>query len=188
LYQALTATLVLAICVGVGDSVNRFLFSQGVLLPGFLSSMLVGIVITNGADLLRLRLDLLPIERMGEVSLNVFLAMSLMSIQLWTLAEAAVLVVSVLMAQMLVISLFVVFIVFRVMGRDYDACIMSAGFLGLGLGATPVAIANMDAVTEKYGPSPKAFLVVPLIGAFFVDLLNVVTIKFYIGVITSWLV
>ena len=93
----------------------------------------------------------------------------------------------VLMAQMIVITLFAVVIVFRVMGRTYDACVMSAGFLGPGLAATPVAIANMDAVTERFGPSPQAFLVIPLVGAFFVDILNAATIKFFIGAITRWL-
>ncbi|MGI9292306.1 MAG: sodium/glutamate symporter, partial [Gammaproteobacteria bacterium] len=73
------------------------------------------------------------------------------------------------------------------MGRDYDAVVISSGFVGLGLGATPVAIANMDSVTQKFGPSPKAFLIVPLVGAFFIDLMNATVIKFFIGIIDSWL-
>jgi ESS family glutamate:Na+ symporter len=92
------------------------------------------------------------------------------------------------MAQMLVITLFAVFVVFRVMGRDYDACVISAGFVGMGLGATPVAIANMDAVTSRFGPSPKAFLVVPLVGAFFIDIMNALVIKGFIGVLSRWFV
>ena len=92
-----------------------------------------------------------------------------------------------LMAQVLAITFFAVFIVFRVMGRDYDAAVITSGFVGLGLGATPVAIANMDAVTTRFGPSTKAFLVVPLVGAFFIDILNAATIKFFIGVISRWL-
>jgi ESS family glutamate:Na+ symporter len=184
LYDILTAILVLAVCVALGDSVNRFLFSKGVLLPGFLTAMAVGIAITNLSDVFRFRLQAKTIETMGEVSLNIFLAMSLMSMQLWTLAVAFGPILVVLMAQMLVITLLVVFVVFRVMGRDYDAGVISAGFVGMGLGATPVAIANMDAVTTRYGPSPKAFLVVPLVGAFFIDILNAVTIKSFIGVLT----
>ena len=78
----------------------------------------------------------------------------------------------------------VVFLVFRAMGRDYDASVISAGFVGLGLGATPVAIANMDAVTRRFGPSPKAFLVVPLVGAFFIDILNALIIKLFVGFMT----
>jgi ESS family glutamate:Na+ symporter len=72
------------------------------------------------------------------------------------------------------------------MGRDYDASVIAAGFAGLGLGATPIAIANMDAITRRFGPSQKAFLVVPLVGAFFIDILNAITIKFFIGMITRW--
>ena len=176
--------LVLAVCVALGDSVNRFLFERGVLLPGFLTAMFVGIVITNLSDVLRFEIHPVTIEKFGEVALNVFLAMSLMSMQLWSLATAVGPILVVLMAQMLVITALVVFVVFRVMGRDYDACVISGGFVGLGLGATPVAIANMDAVTTRFGPSPKAFLVVPLVGAFFIDILNALVIKFFIGFMT----
>ena len=188
LFNILTAILVLAVCVGLGDSVNRYLFDRGVLLPGFLTSMAVGIVITNLSDVMKLRIHPVTIEKFGEVALNVFLAMSLMSMQLWTLATALGPIMLVLMAQVLVMTLFAIFVVFRIMGRDYDACVMSAGFVGLGLGATPVAIANMDAVTRSFGPSTKAFLVVPLVGAFFIDIMNAVTIKAFIGLITKFLV
>ncbi len=188
LFNILTAILVLAICVAVGDSVNRFLFARGVLLPGFLTAMFVGIVITNLSDILRFEIHPKTLDKIGEVSLNIFLAMSLMSLKLWTLASAAGPILIVLILQMLVTTLFVMFVVFRVMGRDYDASVISAGFVGLGLGATPVAIANMDAVTRQFGPSQKAFLIVPLVGAFFIDILNAVTIKFFIGVITRWLI
>ena len=183
LYNILTAILVLAICVALGDSVNRFLFEQGVLLPGFLTAMAVGIAISNLPSVFTFEIHPGTIDKFGEVALNVFLAMSLMSMQLWSLATAVVPILVVLMAQMLVITLVVVFVVFRAMGRDYDACVISAGFVGLGLGATPVAIANMDAVTSRFGPSPKAFLVVPLVGAFFIDILNALVIKFFIGLL-----
>jgi ESS family glutamate:Na+ symporter len=184
LFSILTAVLVLTVCVALGDSVNRFLFEKDVLLPGFLTAMFVGIVITNLSDSLRFEIHPVTIDKFGEVALNLFLAMSLMSMQLWSLATAVGPILLVLMAQMLVITLVVVFVVFRAMGRDYDACIISAGFVGLGLGATPVAIANMDAVTTRFGPSPKAFLVVPLVGAFFVDILNALIIKLFIGFMT----
>ncbi len=181
LFNILTAILMLAICIAVGDSVNRFLFAEGVLLPGFLTAMFVGIVIANLSDAFEFEIHPLTIDKFGEVALNVFLAMSLMSMQLWTLATAFAPILMGLLAQMLVITFVAVFIVFRVMGRDYDAGVISAGFVGLGLGATPVAIANMHAVTSRFGPSPKAFLVVPLVGAFFVDILNALVIKMFIG-------
>ena len=183
LFNILTVILILAVCVAFGDSVNRFLFDRGVLLPGFLTSMFVGIVITNASDMVNFKIHPVTIEKFGEVSLNIFLAMSLMSMQLWTLATAFLPILVVLAAQMLLITAVVVFVVFRVMGRDYDAAVISTGFVGLGLGATPVAIANMDAITTRFGPSAKAFLVVPLVGAFFIDILNALVIKFFIGIL-----
>jgi len=179
--SALGTLLLLALCVEVGDLVNRFLFSNDVLLPGFLSAMIVGIVITNAADLFRVKLSDVAIERSGELSLHLFLSMSLMSMQLWTLVNAIGPIMIILAAQTLLMTFFAIWIVFRVMGRDYDASVIAAGFAGLGLGATPVGIANMSAITSKYGPSAKAFLVIPLIGAFFIDLTNALVIKFFIG-------
>ena len=179
--SVLGTLLLLALCVEVGDLVNRFLFSKDVLLPGFLSAMLVGIVITNAADLFRVKLSDVAIERSGELSLHLFLSMSLMSMQLWTLAQAIGPIMIVLATQTLLMTFFAIWVVFRVMGRDYDASVIAAGFAGLGLGATPVGIANMSAITSKYGPSAKAFLVVPLIGAFFIDLTNALVIKFFVG-------
>ncbi len=183
LTNILTSILVLTICVALGDSVNRFLFDRGVLLPGFLTAMFVGIAITNLADIFAFEIHPRAIDKFGEVALNIFLTMSLMSMQLWTLVTAFGPILFVLMAQMLLITAVAVWIVFNLMGRDYDAGVISAGFVGLGLGATPVAIANMDAVTRRFGPSTKAFLVVPLVGAFFIDLLNAVAIKFFIGLL-----
>ena len=102
--------------------------------------------------------------------------------QLWVLAGSIGKILIVLFAQMAVITFVAVWIVFRVMGRNYDAAVIAAGFTGLGMGATPVGIANMNAVTSKYGPSPKAFLVIPLVGAFFLDLVNALVIKTFLAI------
>jgi len=149
--------------------------------------MFVGIIITNLTDVFKLQLYSAAVDRMSDLSLNIFLSMSLMSMHLWVLAGGAVGVMVALFAQMLVIVFFVSLVVFRVMGRDYDAAVISSGFVGLGLGATPVAIANMTALTSRFGASVKAFLVIPLVGAFFIDILNAAVIKFYINVISKWL-
>jgi len=186
LKHILAGILVLALCVEVGHAVNHYLFSEGVVLPGFLTSMLVGIVITNLADVMSWHLNEVTINKFGEISLNLFLSMSLMSMQLWALGGAFFQITLILIFQMLVMTVFTIFIVFRVMGKDYDAAVIASGFAGLGLGATPVAIANMSAVTSRFGPSTKAYLIVPLVGAFFIDILNAVTIKFFIGVISKW--
>jgi ESS family glutamate:Na+ symporter len=179
--RAMSAMLVIAICLSFGEVVNRWLFSNNVKLPGFLTAMLVGIAITNLTDKFRRPLHGSDYEGVGEVSLQLFLAMSLMSMDLSSLAGAFGTIFVVLCVQMAVITVFTVFVVFRVMGKDYDAAVIAGGFCGLGMGATPVAIANMSAITRKYGPSFKAFLVIPLVGAFFIDLLNALVIKFLVG-------
>lgn len=181
LSTTLGTLMIIAACVEAGDLVNQFLFSRGVTLPGFLTAMLIGIIITNSADALKIELDTVSQERAAELSLQLFLAISLMSMQLWVLAGAVGKILLVLFVQMIVITLISVWIVFRVMGRDYDAAVIAAGFAGLGMGATPVGIANMNAITSKYGPSPKAFLIVPLVGAFFLDLVNALVIKTFIA-------
>ncbi|MBW2727031.1 MAG: sodium/glutamate symporter [Deltaproteobacteria bacterium] len=161
--ETLGTVFALALCASLGDIVNRALFSGGVVLPGFLTAMGVGI------------------DRVSQISLPLFLAMSLMGMQLWVIANAAGAILLVLTVQVVVMTGFAVLVVFRTMGRDYDAAVIAAGFVGLGLGATPVGIANMEAVTKKYGPSAKAFLIVPLVGAFFIDVVNATVIKFFAG-------
>jgi ESS family glutamate:Na+ symporter len=188
LYTVLISLLMLALCVSLGDIVNRALVEHDVRLPGFLTAMFVGILITNIADTLKRPLEPAVVDKFGNVALNIFLAMSMMAIQLWTLSGAATVMMVVLILQVLLMTMFAIWVVFRVMGRDYDAVVIAAGFAGLGLGATPVAIANMNAVTSNYGPSTKAFLVVPLVGAFFIDILNAGTINFFIRIIQNHLV
>lgn len=179
--RILTTIFILAVCISAGDIVNKVFFERGVKLPGFLTAMMVGIIITNVADALKKEVRQRDFDKVGEVALQLFLAMSLMSMDLNALADAMGAVLVVLFIQVIVITLFAVFIIFRIMGKTYDAAVICSGFTGLGLGATPVAIANMSAITSKYGPSFKAFLVVPLVGAFFIDLLNAVVIKLFIG-------
>ena len=176
--RTLTTVFILAVCISLGDLVNQFFVEEGVKLPGFLTSMMVGIGITNFADVFKKNIRQSDFDKVGEIALQLFLAMSLMSMDLNALADGVSIVFLVLIIQVLVITFFAVFIIFRIMGKNYDAAVICAGFTGLGLGATPVAIANMNAITRKYGPSFKAFLVVPLVGAFFVDLFNAAIIKF----------
>ena len=181
IWSVLATLLMLSICVEAGDLVNRSLSTGGLELPGFLTAMLVGIVITNGADLAGRELHRPTISAAGELSLQLFLGMSLMSMQLWVLADAATAILAAVMLQALLITLVSIYVVFRVTGRSYDSAVMASGFAGLGLGATPVAIANMNALTDRYGPSPRAFLVIPLIGAFFIDVLNALVIKLFLA-------
>jgi ESS family glutamate:Na+ symporter len=178
--QVLRTLLLLAICVGAGSELNQLLGARGIVVPGFLTSMAVGIFLTNAADALGRKLDEQVLDLFGDVSLHLFLAMSLMSIQLSQLAGQLGSIVLIVAAQAVLIAAFSIFVIFRVAGRDYDAAVIAGGFSGLGLGATPVGIANMNAVTSRFGPSPKAFLVIPLIGAFLLDILNAAVIQGYI--------
>lgn len=171
----------IALCIGVGDSVNRYLFGHNIKLPGFLTAMMVGIVIANLTGPAKYTLSSKAIALVSGISLQLFFTMSLMSMDFLSLVNSASFLLVMIIAQSLAITLFTVYVIFRIMGKDYDAAVISSGFLGLGLGATPVAIANMDAITRKFGHSHKAFLVVPLVGAFFVDIVNVLVIKFFIG-------
>ncbi len=171
---------------GLGIGINELLTWIGLSLPSFVTALFAGIIVTNLIPVFFKKFDWQPekskaLAMASDLSLGLFLAMSLMSLQLWTLTDLAGPLLLIVMAQLIVISLFVIIVVFRVMGKDYDAAVISAGYAGLALGATPTAIANMTAVTKKFGGSPKAFIVVPLVGAFFIDLSNALIIKFLLS-------
>lgn len=177
----LKTVLIIAVCIQVGDLVNRFLFNTGMLLPGFLTAMLMAISITNAAELFKFKISERAVSVANNLSLQIFLVMSLISMQFAALSGGVLLAVIVMCIQVTVITLFTMWVLFRVMGRDYDAAVMASGFAGLGLGATPVAIGNMNAITNRFGPSPKAFLVVPLVGAFFIDIANALILKIFLA-------
>jgi ESS family glutamate:Na+ symporter len=179
--QVIRTILFLAVCVWIGGELNGLLRQRGTVLPGFLTAMFTGILFTNLADARKRPLDAGVVDLLGNVSLHLFLAMSLMSMQLTQLAGAFGGVVLVLAAQVALAVFFAIHVVFRFCGRDYDAAVIAAGYAGLGLGATPVGVANMNAVTSRFGPCPKAFLVVPLVGAFLLDIVNAFVIQTYIG-------
>ena len=181
LESAYSLLFVLAVCLSFGELVNRWLFNNDIKLPGFLTAMMIGIAITNFADGRNKPLPVEQYDSVGTLALQLFLAMSLMSMDLTSIAGSFGLIFVVLNVQAIVLTIFAVLVIFRVMGKDYDAAVIVGGFCGLGMGATPVAMANMSAVTQKYGPSFKAFLVIPLVGAFFIDLLNALVIKFFLG-------
>ncbi len=178
----LDSIFVLAICIAAGAAVNHWYDQRSEMpLPGFLTAMFVGIVLTNGLDFFKIELHKPSISLCSDVSLQLFLAMSLMSLQLWTLGSAFGPLVVILFVQISVMGAFSLYVVFPAMARDYDAAVIAAGFSGLGLGATPVGIANMHAVTEKFGASQKAFMIVPLVGAFFLDIANAAIIQVFLA-------
>ena len=187
-FGVLNAFLVIAIALGLGIQLDELTEYFGLKLPGFVTCLFAGILLTNTVPFIFKKVmwptGTPSLALISDLSLGLFLSMSLMSLQLWTLIDLAGPIILLLVFQVVVIVLFVTLVVFRLMGKDYDAAVMSAGYAGLGLGATPTAIANMTAVTKKFGASPKAFIIVPLVGAFFVDIANAFIIKFLLGLIS----
>ena len=172
----------IAVSLLVGSLLNGLLKDTAFELPTFVCVLFVGVVLRNGLSALGLyQVFEREVSVLGNVSLSLFLAIALMSLKLWDLAALALPIFIILAAQTLVMALFAMFVTFRVMGGNYDAAVLAAGHCGFGLGATPTAIANMQAVTQRYGPSQTAFLVVPMVGAFFIDIVNVIVIKLYLA-------
>lgn len=177
----LRATLLIAICFGLGASVYDWIAGRGIRVPAFLTAMFLGIVITNTMDALHIKFDKRPVQFIGDISLQLFLGMSLISLPLLSLQGALGGIALVMVMQAILISAFTILLVFPLLGRNYDAACISAGFIGMGVGATPVGIANMNAITSRFGPSPKAYLVIPLLGAFFIDIANATLVQLLLG-------
>jgi len=185
--RMLRAIFVVSSTAGIGLSLDFVLDGIGVQLPSFVSCLFVGILVTNIVPAMFPKVKMPRPEHsrslalISDLSLGLFLAISLMSLQLWTLADLGFGIVLMLIAQVAFVLLWGGLVVFRAMGKNYDAAVMLSGYVGLALGATPTAIANMTAVTKLYGPSPKAFIIVPLVGAFFIDIANAIIIQLYVG-------
>ncbi|WP_024519222.1 sodium/glutamate symporter [Bradyrhizobium sp. Tv2a-2] len=179
------ALLMVNIAVILGYLAHKPITELGVKLPLFVPCLIMGIVLSNTIPLIFPKLPW-PARKpsltlISDYALSAFLAISLMSMQLWTLAEIAGPLLIVVAVQAIVAVAFIVMVLFPLLGRDYQAAVLSAGFTGLTLGATPTAIASMTAVTEHYGPSPNAFIILPLVSAFFVDIINVIAIKLFLA-------
>ena len=184
----LTALLAINLCILTGRFLNSGIESAGLKLPLFVPCLLVGILFSNLLPERRSQKAVFhwpkrsaALDLIGELSLGIFLAMSLMSLQLWNIVGLALPLLLILLVQFLFAVVVNVALVFPLMGRNYDATVVSAGFGGISLGSTPTAMANMKAVTQQYGPSTRAFLIVPLVSAFFLDLVNAVLIPVFMG-------
>jgi len=176
---------VLHLVIIIGLALHDLILMTGLRLPSFVPCMLVAIVTGNLLPVLLPRLPPVPrspaLSLMTDFALGSFLAMSLMAMQLWTLAGMGLLVAVSLALQTMLALAFVFLLLFRIMGRDYFAAVLAAGYAGFAVGATPTAIANMNAVTKRHGPSPLAFVILPLITAFFVDLANAAVIQLFLA-------
>lgn len=163
----------LLLAMGLGTYVSQFFTDIGLVFPGYIGGMIVAAIIRNLAEITEwYDTQQEECEVLGGMCLNIFLSCALMSLKLWQLTALAVPLMATLLVQVAIIGLFAYFAIFRVMGKDYEAAVMAAGTCGFGLGATPNAIANMNAMCERYGSAHTAYFVIPLIGAFVVDFLN----------------
>ena len=183
--RSLIETITMMVCCLL---IGQFLDIQtkGTLieLPTFVWCLFTGVVIRNLlTHIFKFNVADSAIDVLGNVGLSLFLAIALMSLKLWQLAGLALPVVAILAIQVVLMAAFAIYLTYRIMGRDYDAVVLSAGHCGFGLGATPTAVANMQAITSRFGPSHKAFLIVPMVGAFFIDLVNAAVLKVFMEVV-----
>lgn len=173
------------VAMGLGTLVSKFFTSVGLTFPGYIGSMLVAAVIRNISDHSHGSL-LVPMQELGtvgDVSLNIFLSLAMMSLRIWELFDIAGPLFIIAVAQTIFMALYTTFVVFNAMGKDYDAAVEVSAVCGFGMGATPNAMANMSAITSNYGPAPRAFFAVPLVGAMFIDFCNSGILMVFINLI-----
>ena len=176
--NAITTLGLFAACLAFAEFMTGVAKGTMFELPTFVWALAGGVILRNVLEsIFKVNIFDRAIDVFGNASLSLYLAMALLSLKLWQLADLAGPLMVILGAQALTMALYAAFVTFRIMGKNYDAAVLAAGHCGFGMGATPTAVANMQAITNMYGPSYKAFLIVPLCGAFFVDLINVAVIQ-----------
>ncbi len=182
--QVLKAFSMLFLAAGLGSVISSLIQKTGLTFPSYIGAMLAAALLRNMSDVTK-KFSIMEdiIEILGNVSLSLFLSMALMSLKLWELAELAGPMVVMLFAQTALMAFLAYFMVFRIMGSDYEAAVMSSAACGFGMGATPNAIANMQAISNIYGPAPKAFFIVPLVGSLFIDFINGMTLTLFINIL-----
>ena len=184
------AAILLIVAAGLGtllttafNSVQFDFFGTTIkfTFPTYIGSMVIAAIIRNFCDAKNIIMPSKALDTWGNVSLSIFLAIALMSVSLWQLAEVAGPMIAMLIAQTIMMYFFARFVVYNIMGHDYEAAVMTAAFCGFGMGATPNAMANMQAVTKRFGPAPQAFFVVPLVGSLFIDFFNGIIITVFMN-------
>lgn len=174
------AVIFVSIAIGVILKNELLKLWQKLILPAYVTSMLIAGIYRNTIGRKgTFKVNERCANLLGDIGLNMFLAMALTNLKLWQLAEVAGPMIIILLVQTLIIVLYTTFVTFNIMGRDYDAAVLSAGMCGFGMGATANGVANMSSVVEKYGPAPKAFFILPIVGAFLIDLTNTFAITFF---------
>lgn len=182
MYAAAVFQLILA--VGLGTIISELLTKTGLTFPIYIGVMIVAAIVRNVGEYSgKFDIYMGEINNLGGICLSLFLGIAMITLKLWQLAELALPLMILLGAQLLLIFLYTYFVVFRVMGKDYDAAVLAAGTCGFGMGATPNAMANMQVLCDRYAPSVKAYLLVPLIGSLFADFINSLVITLFINII-----
>jgi len=165
------AAIYIVIAVGLGTIVAALL-GKLITLPGYIGAMIVGAIIRNVQESRGVKMPMGEMGALGNICLSIFLGLAMINLKLWQLVSLALPMIVILLIQTVIMYFYASFVVFNVMGRDYDAATISSGFCGFGMGATPNAMANMQAITNQYGPAPVAFMIVPLVGSLFIDFFN----------------
>lgn len=178
----LNAALCLALAIGAGTVVSAWL-NKVFTFPIYIGAMLVAAFIRNTTDMAGKEIPMEEISTIGSFSLSLFLGLAMMGLKLWELADLAVPMVVMLVAQTVLMMVYAYFVVFNLLGKNYDTAVMTSGFCGFGMGATPNAMANMQAITQKYGPAPTAYFVVPLVGSLFIDFMNTIIITSFLNLL-----
>ncbi|MEG0296238.1 MAG: sodium/glutamate symporter [Clostridium sp.] len=169
--------------MGVGSIISGLIQNLGLTFPSYIGAMLAAAIIRNICDFRKKELEDKEIETIGGISLSFFLSMALMGLKLWELFDLALPMIVMLVAQAILMGAFAYFITFRIMGKDYDAAVFASANCGFGMGATPNAVANMDALTIKFGFAPTPYFVVPIVGCLFIDFVNSAVITFFINIL-----
>jgi ESS family glutamate:Na+ symporter len=178
----LAHVLLLLACIKIGAWVSFAIQKAGITFPVYMGAMILGVAVRNIFDLSAARwIKTEVMDTLGSVTLGIFLVIAMMSLNLIELANAAGPMLVILAVQVAVMAAYAKFVTFRLMGRDFDAAVMAGGHCGFGLGATPNAVANMKVLVERFGPAPRAFLVVPIVGAFLIDILNAMNITAFLN-------
>ncbi|MBQ6975879.1 MAG: sodium:glutamate symporter, partial [Selenomonadaceae bacterium] len=179
-----TASYQIAFAMGLGTLVSALLTKSGMTFPIYIGAMIVAAIMRNFSEFFgKFKVQVGDIEDIGGICLSIFLGIAMITLKLWQLASLALPLIILLCGQTIFMFVFAYFIVFNVMGRDYDAAVLSAGTCGFGMGATPNAMANMQVLTTKFAPSVKSYLLVPIVGSMFADFINSLAITFYINLV-----
>ena len=171
------------IAMGLGSIISNVFENLNLTFPSYIGAMIAAAVIRNLCDLKNINLEEKEIETIGGISLSFFLSLALMGLKLWELFDLALPMIVMLIAQTALMALFAYFLTYNIMGRDYDAAVFASANCGFGMGATPNAVANMDALTGKFGPAPTPYFVVPIVGCLFIDFVNSAIITLFINLL-----